>query len=116
MQENCVRENVAMQFVTICRVDGKKNIADIFTKEMKDTTHFVELRNLFMCLHLHSWYLYPWSSSSCFAFEGGVSIYFKYCHIQSWILAKAYSFELPRLFLWLLFIGGWLAGAVVMVV
>jgi len=24
-------------------------LADIFTKEMKDVTHFVELRNLIMC-------------------------------------------------------------------
>jgi len=29
-------------------VDGKHNLADIFTKEMADTVHFVELRNLFM--------------------------------------------------------------------
>jgi len=52
MRENRVRENVANKFVTICHVDGKKNIADIFTKEMKDTAHFVELRNLFMCIRL----------------------------------------------------------------
>jgi hypothetical protein len=44
MREN--RENIASKFVTICHVDGKHNMADIFTKEMKDTAHFVELRNL----------------------------------------------------------------------
>jgi len=54
MQENHVREIVAMQFVNICHGDGKKNIADIFTKEMKDTAHFVELWNLFMCPRLSS--------------------------------------------------------------
>jgi len=48
MRENRVRENILSKFVTICHVDGKINIADIFTKEMKDTTHFVELRDLFM--------------------------------------------------------------------
>jgi len=48
MRENRVRENVTSQFVTICHVDGRKNIADIFTKEMRDTAHFIELRNLFM--------------------------------------------------------------------
>jgi hypothetical protein len=49
MKENRVRENVATDFITIRHVDGKVNIADIFTKEMKDTTDFVELRDLFMC-------------------------------------------------------------------
>jgi len=29
-------------------VDGKINLADIFTKEMKDTIHFVQLHDLFM--------------------------------------------------------------------
>jgi hypothetical protein len=51
MRENRVRENVANNFVSIHHVEGKKNIADIFTKEMRDTSHFVELRDLFMCLH-----------------------------------------------------------------
>jgi hypothetical protein len=50
MRENRVRENVANNFVSIHHVEGKKNIADIFTKEMRDTSHFVELRDLFMCL------------------------------------------------------------------
>jgi hypothetical protein len=52
MRENRVRENIASNFVTVCHVNDKLNIADIFTKEMKDTAHFVELRNLFMCQHL----------------------------------------------------------------
>jgi hypothetical protein len=45
MRENRVRENVASNFVNICRIEGKINLADIFTKEMKGTTHFVELHN-----------------------------------------------------------------------
>lgn len=49
MQENRIRENIANKFVTICHINGKLNIADIFTKEMKHTTHFVQLRDLFMC-------------------------------------------------------------------
>jgi hypothetical protein len=49
MKENQVRKNIAFDFVTIHHVDGKLSIADIFTKEMKDTTHFVELHDLFMC-------------------------------------------------------------------
>jgi len=48
MRENRVRENVCSKFVTICHVDGKINLADLFTKEMKDVTHFVTLRNMMM--------------------------------------------------------------------
>jgi hypothetical protein len=36
MHENMVRENIVSNFVTICHVNGKLNLADIFTKEMKD--------------------------------------------------------------------------------
>jgi hypothetical protein len=43
MRENRVRENIQNQFVKICHVNGKVNLADLFTKEMKDTGHFVEL-------------------------------------------------------------------------
>jgi hypothetical protein len=44
MKENHVRENVEKQFVSIVHIGGKQN----FTKEMKDTAHFVELRDLMM--------------------------------------------------------------------
>jgi hypothetical protein len=49
MRENRVRENIASRFISVCHIDGRINIADIFTKEMKDASHFVELRNLIMC-------------------------------------------------------------------
>ena len=49
MKENRVRENIVSNFVQINHIDGKINLADIFTKEMKDVNHFVELRNLIMC-------------------------------------------------------------------
>ncbi len=48
MKENRVGENIASQFVSIHHIEGKLNIADIFTKEMKDVGHFVTLRDLFM--------------------------------------------------------------------
>jgi hypothetical protein len=48
MKENRVRENIATQFVSIQHIEGKLNIADIFTKEMKGVCHFVTLRDLFM--------------------------------------------------------------------
>ena len=43
MRENRVWENALTNFVSIHHIDGKHNFADIFTKEMKDTGHFVEL-------------------------------------------------------------------------
>jgi hypothetical protein len=46
MKENRVRENIQRNFVEICHVNGKVNMADLFTKEMKDTGHFVELCDL----------------------------------------------------------------------
>jgi hypothetical protein len=48
MKENRVRENVSNNFVEIHHVNGKVNLADLFTKEMKDTGHFVELRDIMM--------------------------------------------------------------------
>jgi hypothetical protein len=54
MRENRIRENIASKFVSICHIDGKLNLADVFTKEMKDTSHFVEIRDLFMCQRLLS--------------------------------------------------------------
>ena len=52
MKENRVRESIHSKFVTIKHIDGKINLADIFTKEMKDTSHFVVLRDLIMCSRL----------------------------------------------------------------
>jgi hypothetical protein len=52
MRENRVRENVSNLFVDIKHVSGKTNLADLFTKEMKDTSHFVALRDLMMCHRL----------------------------------------------------------------
>jgi hypothetical protein len=54
MRENHVRENVEWQFVSIAHIGGKVNMADLFTKEMKDTSHFVELRDLMMRSRLSS--------------------------------------------------------------
>lgn len=52
MKENRVRESVLSNFVRIKHIDGKINLADIFTKEMKDVSHFVVLRDLVMCSRL----------------------------------------------------------------
>jgi hypothetical protein len=49
MKENHVRENIASDFISIQHIEGKLNLADIFTKKMKDVSHFVELRDIIMC-------------------------------------------------------------------
>ena len=49
MRENRVRENVMSKFVSIQHIDDKLNLADIFTKEIKDVAHYVDLRDLVMC-------------------------------------------------------------------
>jgi hypothetical protein len=62
MKENQVRENIASKFIAISHFDGRLNIADIFTKEMKDVG---------LCVHiscLKSFHL-PF-----LIVEGGVSI------------------------------------------
>jgi len=48
MKENWLRENVSSNFVQIQHVTGKVNLADIFIKEMRDISHFVELRDIIM--------------------------------------------------------------------
>ena len=46
IRENAIRESVDSKFIAVAHVAGKKNIADIFTKEMKDTALFIVLRDL----------------------------------------------------------------------
>ena len=48
IKENVVRENVANKTISISHVEGKVNIADIFTKEDKDLNHFLSIRNLLL--------------------------------------------------------------------
>jgi len=48
MKENRVQENISSNFVQTHHVNGKVNLANLFTKEMKDTSHFVELQDIMM--------------------------------------------------------------------
>jgi hypothetical protein len=48
MRENRVRENVISNLLMIRHINGAVNLADLFTKEMKDVARFVEIRDLFM--------------------------------------------------------------------
>ena len=45
IRENAVREGVMMGLFKVSHIEGKNNPADIFTKEDKDTAHFVSIRN-----------------------------------------------------------------------
>ena len=48
LRENLVRENVENKNITVSHIPGKYNLSDIFTKEFRDSTQFLKLRNLFM--------------------------------------------------------------------
>ena len=50
MRENAIRESVFNRNISIKHIEGKINIADIFTKELKDTTLFIILRNLIISI------------------------------------------------------------------
>ena len=45
IRENSVRESIANNLVTISHVSGDINPADIFTKEDKDLSHFIKIRD-----------------------------------------------------------------------
>ena len=49
LRENCTRELVQNGTINVLHVAGKINPSDIFTKEMKDGTHYRRLRDSFMC-------------------------------------------------------------------
>ena len=45
IRENAIRESVDTNFIEVLHIDGKTNLADMFTKEMKDVGHFKTLRD-----------------------------------------------------------------------
>jgi hypothetical protein len=49
IRENAIRESVQNGFVCIKHIAGKINMSDLFTKEDKDDTHFIDI-----CDHLLS--------------------------------------------------------------
>ena len=46
IRENAVRESVLSKFITVKHIAGKLNLADLFTKEDRDCTHFMTIRDL----------------------------------------------------------------------
>ena len=50
IRENAIRESVQNKKVQLVHIDGKTNLADLFTKEDKDIAHFITIRNQILCL------------------------------------------------------------------
>jgi hypothetical protein len=48
IRENAVRESYQSGFLEVAHISGKKNLSDMFTKEDKDTAHFLEIRDVVM--------------------------------------------------------------------
>jgi hypothetical protein len=48
MRENAVCESYQNGFLIVKHISGKINLSDMFTKEDKDTGHFLEIRNVVM--------------------------------------------------------------------
>ena len=48
MRENAIRALVRQKKIVIEHIPGILNLLDLFTKEMRDTTHFLTLVNLIM--------------------------------------------------------------------
>ena len=49
--ENAVRESIANGLIKVQHIEGKRNPSDIFTKEDKDTEHYIDARNSVMFGH-----------------------------------------------------------------
>ena len=48
MRENAIRESIYNNFATVNHIEGKVNLADLFTKEDKDPAHFIRIRDMIM--------------------------------------------------------------------
>ena len=48
LRENLVRENIGNKNIDVMHIPGKLNLSDIFTKEFRDVSQFLFLRNSFM--------------------------------------------------------------------
>jgi hypothetical protein len=48
MRENAIRESVENDFISVQHIEGKLNLADMFTKEDRDTEHFIRVHDHIM--------------------------------------------------------------------
>ena len=54
IRENAVRESIQKQKIMVKHIAGNINLSDLFTKEHKDTTHFLKMRDVMMSIPPHS--------------------------------------------------------------
>ena len=50
IRENTTRESVSLGSVIVHHIGGDVNIADIFTKELKYSSHFIKMRDMIACI------------------------------------------------------------------
>jgi hypothetical protein len=48
IRENAIRESVENNFIIVKHIEGRLNLADMFTKEDKDAKHFIEIRDIIL--------------------------------------------------------------------
>jgi hypothetical protein len=46
MRDNAIHEGVQDDFITVLHIEGKLSLADMSTKEDKDTNHFIQIRDM----------------------------------------------------------------------
>jgi hypothetical protein len=46
IRENAVHESIQNKFIEVKHIPGRLNLSDMFTKEDKDSTHFITIRDL----------------------------------------------------------------------
>ena len=51
IRDNAVRESIQKGFITVHHIEGKHNLADMFTKEDKSPDHFITIRDCVMSTH-----------------------------------------------------------------
>ena len=49
IRENAVRESIQKKIINVLHIGGKINPGDIFTKEDKDSQHFLDVRSVLLC-------------------------------------------------------------------
>ena len=50
MRENAVRESVQSGFIEVKHIAGVNNPSDLFTKEDKNATHYISIRDQLVCV------------------------------------------------------------------
>ena len=65
IRENAVRESVISGFIKVKHVKGKVNLSDLFTKEDRDTGHFLTIRDFIITDRIPSCNSHPVDGGGC---------------------------------------------------